>query len=175
MLESTNYEPQPTNLKEQTMNETTSTATDRVRAYALQNPTATGAEIAAATGVKRNRVNVIMWDMRQKGLIPQSKLSLKRRTNAKVKGKVKVKAVEPQWQTAAVVSSSAPIKVNDPVNHPAHYKTGGIETIDFIEAKKLNYNLGNVVKYITRADHKGNRKQDLEKALWYLNREIGKL
>ena len=83
--------------------------------------------------------------------------------------------MEPQWQTAAIVSSSTPIKANDPVNHPAHYKTGGIETIDFIEAKKLNYNLGNVVKYITRADHKGNRKQDLEKALWYLNREIGKL
>jgi hypothetical protein len=60
----------------------------------------------------------------------------------------------------------------DPVNHPAHYKAGGIETIDFIEAKKLGYNLGNVVKYITRADLKGNRKQDLEKALWYLNREI---
>jgi hypothetical protein len=61
----------------------------------------------------------------------------------------------------------------DPVNHPPHYKAGGIETIDFIEAKKLNYNLGNVVKYITRSDLKGNRKQDLEKALWYLNRELG--
>jgi len=60
----------------------------------------------------------------------------------------------------------------DPVNHPPHYKAGGIETIDFIEAKKLNYNLGNVVKYLTRADLKGNRKQDLEKALWYLNREL---
>ncbi len=60
----------------------------------------------------------------------------------------------------------------DPVNHPAHYKVGGIETIDFIEAKKLNYNIGNVVKYLTRADHKGNRKQDLEKALWYLEREL---
>jgi DNA-binding Lrp family transcriptional regulator len=61
----------------------------------------------------------------------------------------------------------------DPVNHPPHYKAGGIETIDFIEAKKLNYNLGNVVKYITRSDLKGNRQQDLEKALWYLNRELG--
>jgi hypothetical protein len=61
----------------------------------------------------------------------------------------------------------------DPVNHPAHYKAGGIETIDFIEAKKLNYNLGNVVKYIARSDLKGNRQQDLEKALWYLNRELG--
>ena len=60
----------------------------------------------------------------------------------------------------------------DAVNHPAHYKVGGIETIDFIEAKKLGYNLGNVVKYLTRADHKGNRKQDLEKAKWYLEREL---
>ena len=65
--------------------------------------------------------------------------------------------------------------MDDPVNHPAHYKTGGIETIDFIEAKKLNYNMGNAVKYISRAEHKGNKKQDLEKAVWYLNREIGRL
>lgn len=63
----------------------------------------------------------------------------------------------------------------DLVNHPPHYTTGGIETIDFIEAKKLSYNLGNVVKYITRADHKGNRKQDLMKARWYLDRELIKV
>ena len=62
----------------------------------------------------------------------------------------------------------------DAVNHPAHYKVGGIETIDFIEAKNLNYNIGNVVKYLTRADHKGNRVQDLEKAMWYLKRELEK-
>lgn len=90
------------------------------------------------------------------------------------------------WQTVAVVSSSKPVSEPvaeplpitmeepgaDPVNHPAHYKVGGIETIDFIEAKRLNYNMGNAVKYITRADHKGNRKQDLEKAIWYLKREL---
>ena len=63
----------------------------------------------------------------------------------------------------------------DMVNSPAHYTTGGIETIDFIEAKKLGYNLGNVIKYITRADHKGSKLQDLEKAEWYLNREINRL
>jgi hypothetical protein len=63
-------------------------------------------------------------------------------------------------------------EIVDVVNHPAHYKTGGIETIDFIEAKKLNYHLGNVVKYITRADHKGDRLENLKKAQWYLEREI---
>ena len=60
----------------------------------------------------------------------------------------------------------------DVVNHPPHYKTGGIETIDFIEAKDLNYRLGNVVKYVSRAGKKGDPIQDLEKALWYLQREI---
>jgi len=63
----------------------------------------------------------------------------------------------------------------DNVNSPDHYKVGGIETIDFIEAKRLNYNLGNVVKYITRADHKANRLEDLQKARWYLVREIAQL
>ena len=63
----------------------------------------------------------------------------------------------------------------DMVNHPPHYTVGGMETIDFIEAKSLGYNLGNVVKYIARADHKGDKHEDLCKARWYLNREIAKL
>jgi hypothetical protein len=63
----------------------------------------------------------------------------------------------------------------DMVNSPSHYKVGGIETIDFIEAKQLGYHLGNAVKYISRADHKGARIQDLEKAKWYLDREIKRL
>lgn len=63
----------------------------------------------------------------------------------------------------------------DMVNHPPHYTAGGIETIDFIEAKKLGYNLGNVIKYITRSDLKGDKLENLEKAQWYLNREINNL
>lgn len=63
-------------------------------------------------------------------------------------------------------------KKPDLVNSPPHYKTGGIETIDFIEAKDLNYRLGNVVKYVSRAGKKGDPIEDLEKALWYLQREI---
>ena len=62
--------------------------------------------------------------------------------------------------------------VPDMVNHPPHYTGGGIETIDFIEAKNLSYHLGNVVKYITRADLKGDRLENLRKAQWYLTREI---
>ena len=79
------------------------------------------------------------------------------------------------------MQSSEPMQVEmfeptpDPVEHPAHYKVGGIETIDFIEAKKLNYNIGTVVKYLTRADYKGNKLEDLRKAQWYLTREISTL
>lgn len=64
------------------------------------------------------------------------------------------------------------IKQNDQVNHPAHYTQGNIETIDFIEDKQLDYHLGNVIKYITRAKLKGSELQDLKKAQWYLNRYI---
>ena len=64
---------------------------------------------------------------------------------------------------------------HDPVDHPAHYTGGGIETIDFIEAKCLDFCLGNVVKYVVRAGHKGDKLEDLKKARWYLDREIGNL
>jgi len=60
----------------------------------------------------------------------------------------------------------------DVITKPQHYVHGGIETWDVIEAWRLNYNLGNVVKYISRANHKGNRLEDLKKAQAYLNREI---
>lgn len=60
---------------------------------------------------------------------------------------------------------------SDMVNAPAHYTVGGIETIDFIEAKGLNYHLANAVKYITRAEHKGKFDEDISKAIWYLTRE----
>ena len=63
----------------------------------------------------------------------------------------------------------------DVVNHPEHYKHGGMETIDVIEAWGLGYHLGNTVKYISRAKHKGNELEDLKKAQWYLNRAIENL
>lgn len=59
----------------------------------------------------------------------------------------------------------------DPVNHPAHYTSSpsGIECIQVVE--HMNFCLGNAVKYIWRADLK-NGIEDLEKAKWYIDREI---
>jgi hypothetical protein len=75
-------------------------------------------------------------------------------------------------QIAVLNKASTP----DMVNHPPHYKDGGIEVIDFIEAKRLGYHLGNVIKYICRAGKKGTNMglQDLQKARWYLDRAIAK-
>ncbi len=67
--------------------------------------------------------------------------------------------------------------MNDPVNNPPHYKDGKIEVIDFIEDKRLGYHLGNAVKYICRAGKKDPAKtgEDLEKAVWYINRYLKNL
>ena len=128
----------------------------RIRRYLFSHPAATAKEVAKALGTTEAYVYVV-----------QSK---ERKMVKKEAAKLKENWVE---RAALPVTMEEPKA--DAVNHPAHYKVGGIETIDFIEAKGLNYNTGNAVKYITRADHKGNRKQDLEKAVWYLNREISRM
>ena len=60
------------------------------------------------------------------------------------------------------------------VSNPRHYQTeSGIEAIEVIEAFFLDsFHLGNVFKYIARAGKKGDRLEDLQKAAWYLQREI---
>ena len=60
------------------------------------------------------------------------------------------------------------------VNHPSHYNVG-IETIDYIESWEMNFNIGNVIKYTTRAGFKENELEDLKKAKWYIDREIQRL
>jgi hypothetical protein len=63
--------------------------------------------------------------------------------------------------------------VSDSVNHPDHYQGQGIEVIDIIDS--LDFYRGNIVKYILRADKKGNEIKDLHKAKWYLDKLIQKM
>jgi hypothetical protein len=70
------------------------------------------------------------------------------------------------------VTNGLLVSRTDNVNHPTHYNIGKIEVIEAIEDWKLNFNLGNAVKYIARADHKNKPIEDLEKAKWYIEREI---
>lgn len=61
--------------------------------------------------------------------------------------------------------------MGDNVNHPSHYAEGRrYEPIDVIEDWELDFHLGNAVKYISRAGRKGDAREDIEKAVWYLNR-----
>jgi hypothetical protein len=62
----------------------------------------------------------------------------------------------------------------DPINSPSHYTHGGVETIDYIEAKGLDkdFCLANVIKYVSRAGYKISKLEDLKKAQYYLNRRI---
>lgn len=89
-----------------------------------------------------------------------------------------IKGADPAavMQVVHMATSGRSVLHDDLVNHPKHYTDGGIETIDFIEAKRLGYHLGNVVKYICRAGKKGTNMglQDLQKARWYLDRAIEK-
>jgi len=67
--------------------------------------------------------------------------------------------------------------MSEKVNHPAHYggENNPYEAIKVVEAWSLGFHLGNVVKYIARAGKKGDELEDLEKARWYLDRQIAKL
>ena len=73
------------------------------------------------------------------------------------------------------IKSVIGIKINDPVNHPKHYTNhpSGVECITVTE--HMNFNLGNAMKYIWRASEKGDIIENLNKARWYLDREIAKL
>ena len=57
--------------------------------------------------------------------------------------------------------------MSDPVNHPGHYTCYEHEVIEL--TSQLDFCMGNVAKYILRADHKGHKVEDLKKALWYLD------
>jgi hypothetical protein len=141
--------------------------TAKIRAYIAANPDVKPADVAAKFNTKVTYVYVLRSQMRKQ--VHKVTPTGRKFKWADVTAAVKEKEA---WQPPELLPVPEAPKIADMVNHPAHYKTGGIETIDFIEAKGLNYRLGNVVKYVTRADHKGDRLENLKKAQWYLEREI---
>ncbi len=61
------------------------------------------------------------------------------------------------------------------VDHPPHYNEGRLEAIEVIEDWNLGFHCGNVVKYIARHSHMGKAREDIEKAVWYLQRYLEKM
>jgi len=151
------------------------TTIEKVRRYYEKFPDAKHAEVSSALDIDIKYLYVIKNKLKTTGRLPitpavplttlttdKSFKALLEEVRIKPINKIRMEAPE------RMTVSATP----DLVNQPPHYTAGGIETIDFIEAKKLNYNLGNVIKYLTRADYKGNKLEDLRKAQWYLTREI---
>ena len=172
------------------------TKSAQIRNYVAANPKAKSADVAKVVGVTPAYVATVMWTAKKR-----AKVAKKVKTKANWKTIAFASSDIPFYADSVTDTTpkrmaqlayeagvaKAKLRIEeqrqiemfepkaDPVNNPAHYTVGGIETIDFIEAKQLGYNLGNVIKYLTRADHKGNKMEDLRKAQWYLTREINSL
>ena len=107
-------------------------------------------------------------------LTPAERLEAGQKNNTEVMASVtapaKVEVIKKPIVKKTKLSSSS----HDPVNHPKHYTEhpSGIECIQITE--HMGFNLGNAMKYIWRADLKHNVIEDLQKAVWYINREIEK-
>jgi hypothetical protein len=140
----------------------------KVRAFLKLHPKAKPAEIAKELGISAHVVHSTMWRDKKFGA---PKRAYKKRANK-----------EWVWDTVSVTSSNISldpafsITMEEPkvdvVNHPPHYKVGGIEVIDFIKAKLTpeefrGYLKGNVLKYTSRAGHKDDVTQDIDKMVWY--------
>lgn len=136
----------------------------RIRAYIKQHPTARPAHVAKELSVS-----------------PQAVYSVRYEENKK---KNQVKKAKPVWVSRAFTSNSSIVEkldagangtsAVDMVNHPPHYKVGGIETIQFIKAKLskeeyVGYLRGNVLKYASRLGAKSNAPEDAGKMAWYSN------
>lgn len=156
------------------------TKSSKVVRYIKKNPNAKAKEVSQATGVPIASVYQTAYKVRKQmregmAKVQMTALSPKPAAGKTTKG-MKVIAVSTSRKPLSPKIKTLQLRdVFDMVNHPPHYKAGGIETIDFIEAKKLGYNLGNVVKYVSRAELKVDKLEDLQKARWYLNREITNL
>jgi len=148
----------------------------KVRKYLAKSPNAKAQVVAEATGATVQYVHNIRYMDKKNGVasapaVKKTSWKLLGVSTSKEAIRLKERLVELKVEAQEDIIAT---HHTDMVNEPPHYKMGGIETIDFIEAKQFGYNLGNVVKYISRADLKGSHYEDLLKARWYLNREIAK-
>ena len=147
----------------------------KVMRYIRKNPNAKAKEVSEATGVPISGVYQAVYLQKKKAKgVPKTALAPKAGWKL-ASVSISKKSVFQKPSTLAPNAVMSMALHADMVNHPPHYKAGGIETIDFIEAKNLGYNLGNVVKYVSRADLKGNKVEDLQKARWYWDRAIANL
>jgi len=148
------------------------TISKKVRAYLAKNPDATARDIHAKFGASLPMAYRLVKENKDRLAAKQEEKDL----DSPLEIGVNIDKIHSLLDSLPGVQS---IDIREPrpvdnVNHPPHYTVGGIETIDFIEAKGLHnhYHLANAVKYISRAPYKKDYLEDIKKAAWYLQREI---
>jgi len=170
------------------------TKSAKIRSFIAANPNATAKYIAEQVNVPIQLVYNVQYKLRNPTKKPTENIqkfmgvTMATEDIPKLTDEQALRLAEnlnkPKMRLLSVSTSNKSIKPlimeytppADPVNNPDHYTDGGIETIDYIEAKGLGYHLGNAVKYISRAGKKGTNQglEDLRKAQWYLARAIEK-
>jgi hypothetical protein len=140
---------------------------EKIRRYILTNPTAKARDIATALGVKVSLVYAVKYAKPKKAspAVPKAK-------PVDIDAVHKKDVPHKTWSTLTVMTSDTPMLKADLVNHPPHYTAGGIETIDFLQAKLsreefIGYLKGNVLKYGSRLGKKGDISVDAGKMAWY--------
>jgi len=144
------------------------TESEKIRRIFIKNPNVKARDIAEELGVALKTVYNTRYNMGQKLKFEL----LSQQLAESLQNDPPVPNFNKKPREKIVLRYDAP----DLINNPPHYMYGGIDTIAFIEAKRLGYHLGNVVKYITRAGRKGTTTglDDLKKARWYIDRAIEK-
>jgi hypothetical protein len=155
----------------------------KVRAFLKLHPKAKAATVAKDLGIQPSVVHSTMWRDKKFGA-PKRRYTKKAKTFVLNPQQVAaMQQPENTWKTVAVATSDTPLPITmeepkievDMVNSPPHYKVGGIEVIDFIQAKLTTeefrgYLQGNVLKYSSRVGYKGDASEDLAKLVWYANK-----
>jgi hypothetical protein len=149
--------------------------TQKIRNYMKDHPEAKAKAIAEAIGTKINYVYTVMHQERKKLKASATPDSLVKVQGVTMSKDDKNNLTDEQMSRLVFNVTKPKARMQKPiddVNHPPHYKIGGIETIDMIKAKLTpeefrGYLKGNVVKYLTRAGYKDDAGKDVDKMVWY--------
>ncbi len=154
----------------------------KVREFILMNPSVDAKTIADKFHMELQTVYNIRYHLKKKlaekgQVLERAESSSKTPTpDAQSKPIKRIEQLLNEWNPPKISETPVVMVVQpDPVNHPAHYTHGGIETIDFIQAKLTpeefrGYLKGNILKYGSRIGHKENDMQDAGKLAWYTNK-----
>ena len=152
----------------------------KIRAYIAKHPQAKAKEIANAVDVTQEYVHQVVYKMKKEAKSKKVTLNSQQVAVAKDAGITPERMAELVKQHSRPkrrMQSAEPRDIvathhTDMVNHPPHYTNhpSGVECIQITE--HMNFCLGNAIKYIWRADLKGSTIEDLEKAVFYVQKEI---